>query len=299
VSGTLPLSGEHDVVSKGLEDDQTLNTVSAAPSADVLLPLSPHWSVQGGAGYSYTRTVEGETAHVASSAGDTRAVTYLGLARYYAVHRPWVSVDTSQNPDRWPSAALFVQGNFSVDQDNATSLNGVANRRTDLSSRNVTVGTDWRIPLSNRFTLLGTLEGDFGRSETPQTTTAGTVSQTTTLTAVAGYRYYFVGNNAIADDRGTNPDRWTSLSLMWSGTLGVAGQETNTLNNAVDQRSISSGSTGLSAEFRLPVTNALTLRFGAGGVYSEASRPETAQRSRSYQSSSHATLLLGLRYYFI
>ncbi len=300
ISGNLPLTGEQDVVIKGQEEDQNTRSYSVNPAIEAILPVSDALTIQAGTGFLYSQSTADAGPHLPGTAADIRSVTYDAVARFYGVEEPLVDRDTSRNPDRWPSFALNVSGNESISQSNAVSLNNVGRSRDDQATSLTSVGGELRLPISNRFTLLSALTASFTHANTPETAaSAGIESKTTDLTVTMGYRYFFLDNNYIQHNRHKNPDQWNSFTLLMTGTRALHGNQTFTLNGSSEERNVGLGAAGLNAELRLPVTDAITLRFSAGGLYTEATANETPTHASGFQATSQVNLAFGIRYYFI
>jgi hypothetical protein len=302
--GNYNLQRTPEVTSKGITYTRDVNGHSASLLLNLLVPLNNYWSVSADGGASSALSSTSETPVTSGSNTDNPSINGLLSARYYFVHRSLRAAEPDQNPDRWPSAAFTVSGADTV-YDDVTETSG-ANTffRTDNFSQSMTLTGDSRLPISDAVTLLTSVAGTFADSETAEFINSngadqqGTQTRSKSITAGEGMRYYFVGRNLIKEDAHQNPDRWTSVSLMATGSTTLDARQKLTLKGSEDDRNIDTKSANGTFELRLPVANGTTIRIGLTGGVSRTQTPATSLNAGATTFQPSVGGYLGLRGYF-
>lgn len=100
----------------------------------------------------------------------------------------------------------------------------------------------------------------------------------------------------VAQAETLNPDKYPSLGLNWNRS-GISGSANATVLGSTGSEDITGSSNMLVADFRLPITNNLTLSAELGGVFTK--QEGSGALSSSDFDSKGVVSGLGVRYYFI
>ena len=299
--GSVNIGNSQDVLSKGKTTTRGTGSHSGEFLNEFLVPLTNEWSVRETGGLTSTQNTVNAAGALAASSGDLATVDFSLQARYYFVDQHVTSADVSQNPDEWPSTALTIGGSTQLFDDSEKS------QRTTLplpeakaTTQSLTFTQDARLPLSNHVTLNVALGGAVSHSDLDGTATStGTITRTNNVNATLGMRYYFVGHNAIRNDRNLNPDRWLSFGCSVEALTRINGRtEHDFVNGTSDVQDTSNNSLTFSSEWRIPVANSVTLRIGVGGTAAHSQASETKADSGSESRGGSLTGFIGVRYYF-
>jgi hypothetical protein len=278
--------------------------------ADALFPLTNSLSLQAGGGItsSLNKADElqlaalGTTVNLPATSNDTALAKALLSVRYYFLDVPLTGKELTDNPDHWPSVALTASGNDSIYREQTNTTDSVSTPLPGTHTQDLSLASDVRLPVANAWTILANVSVSVSKTDTPETaTTAGDETQLKTITYGGGAKWYWVDHNCIHEDNRQNPDRWISLALTADGTTTANGTDTiDQVNGKVVQREATSGGYSVNTEFRVPVTNNLTFRFGIGGGTSTYQVPQPdAANPASKSTTPSFSGFLGIRGYFL
>lgn len=298
--GSTDIGDSQDVLNKGKTTTRGTYSHSGNFMNEFLVPLTNEWSVQGTAGLTSTQSSDNAAGSLAPSSGDLATVDASLQARYYFVDQRLTSADVSQNPDEWPSTGLTIGGSTEL-FDNSENPNATVPLPQEKAiTQSLTFTQDARLPLTDHVTLNLAVGGAMSHSEMDgSATSTGTVTNTNNINATVDMRYYFVGHNAIHNDKNLNPDRWTSFGCSVEVLKRIDGTtEHDFVNGTSDVQDTFNNSVTFSSEWRIPVANSVSLRIGlgAGGSHAEASetKADAGTESRGGSLSGYLTV----RYYF-
>ncbi len=302
------VEGHQDTVSiannNDLQHGQNLFQQTAVLSG--ILPLAEWFSLTVAGGITLNEISSAKTQQFNATVNDNSIGLYLVGFRFYLVGSApfW---EAEKNPDRWPSIGVTGQGSTSMAYE-------VANSQTDsLTTAFQAVNTQtWRIDLDNHlplcdwYTAVPDIYGLYQMSTSPrviENATTGIDASTSHLRFLGGtleQRFYLVGKNLLFDDKGLNPDRWSSFYTILGGQSALSGDNSFT---GVDANAHSRGndSKSLFADFgfRLPMTSHATLRLEADLTYTDNFSSEVPGfRASSRVRETQLGGLAQFRYYF-
>jgi hypothetical protein len=294
------------------EDSETRNLSLQSENfvTDALFPLTNSLSLQAGGGITSNLNKADQlqlkalstTVNLAATSNDVALATAFVTLRYYLVNVNLTGTELTDNPDHWPSFAVTASGDDSIYREQTNTTDGVSTPLPGTHTQTVTLEGQSRLPIANAWTLLVNVNGAFNKTLTPETATAaGDETRLTTISYGGGAKWYWVGHNGIHDDHHQNPDRWFSVSLTADGTTSTSGTDVSTaVDGTVVTRDTTSTGYSLSSEFRLPLTNDLTLRFGFGGGSSTSQAPQPNTTTPASKSTTpNINGFVGIRGYFL
>jgi len=295
--GSVSVYGNQAASSKGTTQDRGTNSSSLNFLNELLVPLNNNWSLRAAGGITSTGSGTDETKTQVGASNDNASANYLATLRYYFLDSHLGSADMSKNPDQCPSLAATWSGSTQLFNDDIATNTVAENALQNID----TLTVDTRLPVADAVTILGDVFVSRSHSAKDTTsTTAGSNSKSTSVGLGAGFRYYAVGKNFIHADRGTNPDRWSSVSLVVGGSRITRGEDDQiSVRGVTTTRDLQSKTGDLTSELRLPVTNTLTLRLSLEGSWSQSEVAETAALAGSRTTTVSLTGFAGVRYYFI
>ncbi|MFI5349571.1 MAG: hypothetical protein ACHQ2Z_08515 [Elusimicrobiota bacterium] len=293
--GSSSMKGDQIVYSKGPDVDNNRRTLNTNSSFMLLLPLAEDFTLVAGAGGDWTET---DTAGGnGTNAADESQVTYQLGGRHYFESAHGAGAPESENPDRWTSLGLTFSGLATI---NHSAGNAAGNFTQEQGTVNSTLTADTRVPVSDAWTLLAGLSGtnSYAKLE-PTPTSAGSRTNTDSLSLSGGFRYYFVGKNLISDDGDLNPDKWIMLSLVLGAGGALHSRQTITTQAGPDagQRDNQTRAYTATLTTRIPITDHASLAFSTNASYNRTFTPFLPSANGALTRGTPIGFSASLRYF--
>lgn len=289
------VNGHVDTLLNGVAKTHGEKTFSGSYSLASVLPLADWVSLTLAGGINLNEFQADQTQEFVATVNDNSVGTYLATLQFYIVHASPFG-DTRDNPDRWPSIGISGSGSTSIQYDVTDAINNI---NQPLNTQTWSLALNTRLPLCGWYTILPTLTGLYSQSQTQEVPTlAGTVTHLRSLGGSIEQRFYLTGKNLLYDDKGLNPDRWTSFYFNVGGLDAVSGDQSIESLGVGLSRPDRSQSFNSALGVRLPMTSHATLRLEFDAAYSNGYTPQIGATVGS--SHTHTTSLGGLaalRYY--
>lgn len=289
------VNGHTDTDLNGVPETRGQKTFSGGYSLAAVLPLANWVSLTLAGGINLNEFQADQTQQFVETVNDNSVGTYLAALQFYIVGAAPFG-DARDNPDRWPSIGISGSGSTSMDYDVTNSENNI---NQPLNTQTWSLALNARLPLCGWYTILPTLTGLYTQSQAPEILTlSGTVTHLRSLGGSIEQRFYLTGKNLLFDDKGLNPDRWTSFYLSLGGLQSVSGDQSIESLGVGSSRSDSSQSFSSALGVRLPMTSHATLRLEFDAAYAHSATPSIgAAIGSSITRTTSLGGLAALRYY--